>query len=291
MKKLFYELSPKEMNDQLMQKWGISLFRFAQVLAMCANDSDDPLRLPERLIIRKEKILKKKKLLLGLKKYLLKRIPEIDAAGWDLFQHEGPWTEDEVIKSAKLEPFFEQYLNPLIQETIKAENVYTSHPGARITTRSLLAAAWGGLIYQSRRQMDWDSQADLYEWFWMRLKDYAFYRCIEPPEDLVNYLTVQFHRYKENPDSEYCRTFYGSYDYLTIFAPTGTFVDHGFVYSLESLSPPSYKKGRSAELPDENEEVVGYFKSALELYSRAADQTPIPPLIIFPDKSHFSTAF
>jgi hypothetical protein len=289
--KLSIDLSPKEQNDRLLKAWGISLFRFAQVLAMCANDSDDSLQLPERLIIRKEKILKKKKLLLALKKDLLKRIPEIDAAGWDLFQHEGPWTEDEVIKVAKLEPFFELYFNPLIQDTIKTENEYTSHQGARITKRSLLAAAWGGLIYQSRRPMDWDSQADLYEWFWMRLKDYAFYKCIEPPEDLVNYLTVQFHRYKENPDSEYCRIFYGSRDYLTIFAPNGTFVDRGFEYSFESFSRPLYKKGRSPELPDENEEVVGYFKFALELYSGAAGQTPIPPLIIFPDKSHFSTAF
>jgi hypothetical protein len=291
MKKSFYELSSAEMNDQLMQKWGISLFRFAQVLAICANDSEDSLQLPERYIIRKEKILKKKKLLLTLNKYILRRIREIDAAGWDISEHEGLWTDDEVIKYAKLEPFFEQYFNPLLQDTKETENVYTSHPGARITKKSLLAAAWGGLVYQSHRRMDWDFQADLYEWFWMRLKDHAYYKCIEPPEDPVNYLTVQFHRYKKNPDSVYCRTFWASHDSLTIFSPNGTFVDIGFEYLIESLLVPLYRKGRSAELPDESYEVVGYFKYALELYSRAAYQPPVPPLILFPDKSYFSTAF
>jgi hypothetical protein len=291
MKKSFYELSSAEMNDQLMQKWGISLFRFAQVLAICANDSEDSLQLPERYIIRKEKILKKKKLLLTLKKYILRRIREIDAAGWDISEHEGLWTDDEVIIFAKLEPFIEQYFNPLLQDTTNTENEYTSHPGARITKKSLLAAAWGGLVCQSQRRMDWAFQADLYEWFWMRLKDHAYYKCIEPPEDLVNYLTVQFHRYKNNPDSVYCQTFWASHDSLTIFTPNGTFVDHGFVYLIESLCTPQYKKGRSAELPDENDEVIEYFKYALELYLRAAYQPPVPPLILFPDKLYFSTAF
>jgi hypothetical protein len=282
------DLPPKELNALTLAQWGVSLFKFSQVLAMCVNDS---FRLPERFIIRKEKILRKKRLLLALKKYILRKIPEIDAVGWDLSQHEGLWTEYEVIKFANLEPFFEQYFNPLMEHTTETENEYTSHPGARIKKRSLLAAAWGGLIYRPRGRMNWDSQADLYEWFWMRLKNYAYYKCIEPPEDLVNYLTVQFDRHKENPDSIYCRSFYGSGDYLTILAPNGTFVDRGFVYLLESLCALRYKKGRPAELPDEGEEVLEYFKSALELYSRTASQKPIPPLIIYPDKSHFSTAF
>jgi hypothetical protein len=290
MNKLFYELSSEEMNDNIVQRWGVSLFRFAQVFAMCANDSDDPLQLPGRYIIRKDKILRKKRLLLALKKELLKRIPGIDAAGWDL-QHEGPWTEDEVIRFAKLETFFEQYFNPLLEETINAENEYRPRQGPRIADRSLLAAAWGGLIDQSGRQMDWDLQADLFEWFWLKLKDHAFYKRLEPPEDLVNYLTVQFHRHKEDPNSEYCRTFYGSRDYLTIFAPNGTFVDRGFEFVRESLDAPLNGKGRSPELPDENEEVVGYFRFALELYQKADCRAFIPPAIIFPDKSHFPTTF
>lgn len=257
---------------------------------MCANDSEDPLQLPRRYIVRKDMILRKKRLLLGLKKELLKRIPEIDEADGGL-QREGPWMEEEVIRFAKLETFFEEYFNPLLEETINAEKEYRPHPGPRIADRSLLAAAWGGLINQSGRQMDWDLQADLYEWFWLKLKDHTFYKRLEPPEDLVNYLTVQFHRHKENPNSEYCRTFYGSRDCLTIFAPNGTFVDRGFEYSFESLVRPLYRKGHSPELPDENEEVIGYFKFALELYSGANCQTFMPPAIIFPDKSHFSTTF
>jgi hypothetical protein len=290
MKKPFYEYSSEEMNGQLKQAWGISLFRFAQVLAMCANDSDDPLQLPKRYIVRKDMIVRKKRLLLSLRKELLKRIPEIDEAGGGL-QREGPWMEEEVIRFAKLETFFEDYFNPLLEETINAEKAYSPHPGPRIANRSLLAAAWGGLIDQSGGEMDWELQADLYEWFWLKLKDHAFYKRLQPPEDLMNYLTVQFHRHKEDPNSEYCRTFYGSRDWLTIFAPNGTFVDRGFEYVHESLYAPLNGKGRSPELPDENEEVVGYFRFALELYQKADCRAFIPPAIIFPDKSHFPTTF
>src|SRR4030042_3639307 len=281
--KLFIELSPEEVNNSLLDKWGINLFKFAQVLAMCAGDA---LQLPEKYNVTKEKILKKKKLLIALKHYIFTRIPEIESLPKPWLEQE--LSEDEFIEEFKLKTFFKDYLEPNIKRIIELEKNYDVRQGTHVKKKSILAAAWGSLVYRSGRRMNWDLLANLYEWFWEKLGEHPYYKLIRPPDDLVNFLAVQYHRHKEQEDCIYCLRMYGRWDAFTIFAKNGTFVDRLLIYIGDALDIKHNESSGAINLPADNAEINEYFEYALGLYQKNGNFSfHKTPLIIFPNKSTF----
>lgn len=288
----FAELSAKDIDTRLLDKWGVSLFRFAQILATCAGDW---LQLPEQFNITKERLRRKRNLLLALGKHIIEQVKEIET---DALSGGRSRTEDEFLKSYRLEAFFYGYLNPRLAETIERENCYKPHQGARITKKSILAAAWGSLIYQNGQRMNWSLLADVYEWFWERLHNFPYYSSIKPPDDPVNYLTVQYHRHKKEADSVYCVEGYGQDDFLTLFASNGAFVDRTFAYADSLLESMHGKNNIPHDLSWDHEvafagtDLADYFRFSLSLYAKYG-KPPVyrSPLIIFPDRSWFSPDF
>ena len=131
----------------------------------------------------------------------------------------------------------------------------------------------------------WDLLADLYEWFWDRLKPYDYYRDLKPTSNLSNYLKIQYYRHKMNPTSRdlvliCCARLEG----LTILARDWSFSDANFG-GLRKYS----KMEKELQL---NYLLGEYYGYALDLYSNAkVDPDSFPPLIVFPDKSFFTTRF
>jgi hypothetical protein len=288
----FAELPAKEINARLLDRWGLSIFKFAQILATCAGDW---LQLPEGLNITKKKLQRKRRLLLALGKHVIRQIREIEAI--TSIGHESQ-TEGEFFKAYGLEPFFYGYLNPCLVETIERENSHRPHQGARITKKSILAASWGSLIYQNRQRMNWSLLADLYEWFWERLHNFPYYASMKPPDDLVNYLTVQYHRHSKDPDSFYCVRAYGQREFLIIFASDVAFVDRSFAYVDDLIEIMHKRKRGSPHQPWEHElafrgnDLAEYLRFSASLYTKYGK----PPLyrsalIVFPDKSSYSSEF
>lgn len=288
----FVELAAKEVNSRLLDRWGLSIFRFTQILATCAGDW---LQLPEQFNITKEKLQRKRRLLLALRKHIIEQVKEIESI---TFIGDRSKTADEFFKSYGLEAFFQGFLIPRLARTIEQENCYEPRQGARITKKSILAAAWGSLIYQNGQRMNWSLLADVYEWFWERLHDFPYYSSIKPPDDLVNYLTVQYHRHKKEADSVYCVESYGQNDFLTIFASNGAFVDRTFAYVDNLLESMHGKNEIPHDLPWDHEvafagtDLADYFRFSLSLYAKYG-KPPVyrSPLIIFPDRSWFSPDF
>lgn len=284
--------NPELANRILLDTWGISIFRFAQVLATCVGDW---LQLPEQFNITKDKLLRKRRLLLALGKHIIKQVKEIESITSIGDQSH---MEDEFFKAYMLEDFFKGYLNPRLARTIERENCYKPHQGAHITKKSILAASWGSLVYRDGQRMNWSLLADVYEWFWERLDSCPYYASIKPPDDLVNYLTVQYHRHKKEADSVHCVKSYGQKDFLTIFASKRAFVDRAYAYVDSILESMHGKRKMPINLPWDHEvafagsDLADYFHFALCLY-RKYGKRPVrrSPLIIFPDRSWFSADF
>lgn len=264
----FVELAAKEVNSRLLDRWGLSIFRFAQILATCAGDW---LQLPEQFNVTKAKLQRKRGLLLALRKHIIKQIKEIESI---TFIGDRSQTEEEFFKSYDLEAFFDGYLNPRLAETMERENCHKPHQGARITKKSILAAAWGSLIYENQQRMNWSLLADVYEWFWERLQNFPYYASIKPPDDLVNYLTVQYHRHRKEADSIYCVKAHGQKDFLTIFASNAAYVDRTFAYtdhildSMHGKNEAPLHQTWEHELAFQGNDLAEYLRLSANLYRK-----------------------
>lgn len=288
----FTEFSADKVNELLQTTWHLNLFRFAQILATCASGW---LQRPEMLNLTKAKLKRQRKLLIALKKYILKRLEEIDSVTFFVDKN---LPEEELINQYKLTDFFERYFNPLMAQTNAMLGAHKPKQGAHIAKRSVLAASWGSLIYKHGQKMNWALLADLYEWFWERLRTSPYYRAIKPPDDLVSYLAVQYHRHKKNPDSIYCVETYGQQEFLTILASKGSFVDRNFAYVDDILINLHGKKrvpqnlSWEHELAFEGNDLADFLFFSASLYTkRRISNVHQYPLIIFPDRSWYSPEF
>jgi hypothetical protein len=296
------DFSPQKVNDLLLKKGGISLFKFAQLFAACAADWHT---LPPKYRRTKGKILKRKRSLVALKTSIIKRISDYEEAETFPSWVDRNMSEAEIIKRCWLDPFFNNYFNPRMETTIELEKRYKPQRGRPpINRKSLLAATWGRLKYQCGHKIEWKLIADLYEWFWERLKDYDYYENMKSTEDPVNYFPVQFHRHKNRDMSIYYGR-YAKYDDISVFANNGSSVDYRFSYMFfilynaldKKLRPPisynDYRELAKHEYPpyDHSEtEMDHYYHKVLEHYLEMGVKTEhMPPLIMFPDKSFFST--
>jgi len=346
--------SPADVNSLLLDKWGISLFRVAQVFAVSPVDqflmrSDYPFNPQEIKEIRRN--------LKAMGGYILKR-------GRSIFKiigrlKEPPTSEisdDELIKLMRLEGFFKKYVRGHRVGLRYIEKVtLQGRRGSGINKRTIIALGWGNMISESGRRIDWRMLGSLYDWLWEKLAPYGFYRDLEPPSGLEEDLRRQYNRYrwpggaadyliektkiKESQVFEFMAkfithqffggkdedfegkisadeypklfmnflvdSFLGSREGLTLFSKNQSLadpmflflyfrlqrmVDEGLFPDLAGSNPTGIVSQEGSDWPYKASEIDEYFKFAVSLFlDHKVDLGSPTPLIIFPDKSYFST--
>ncbi|MBE3050018.1 hypothetical protein IMZ48_47460 [Candidatus Bathyarchaeota archaeon] len=277
--------SAKVANEILMKYYGISIFKFAQALAIMAHD---PLHKERELGRSPHEVAELKRVLTGLKHDILQGIQRVEQL-LSRKNEKAPIKSkpnlSRLIITCGLDNFFNGYYSHTMELIRFYEANKTAYKGAVIKKSSLVAAGWGNMVQLMDLKIRWDLLADLYEWFWDRLKPYDYYRDLKPTSSLSNYLKIQYYRHKMNPTSRdlvlvCCARSEG----LTILAKDWSLSD-AYFYALSKYSEMN-KKAQSKYVLRE------YLKCALDLYSNSkVSPDNGPPLIVFPDKSFFSTSF
>lgn len=288
------ELSPQAVNDILRRHSGLELFVFAQEFSHSFW-----LYNYERWLLAPREL---SRYLDGLKKLhhdILARIRRIDKAYKAV-------TEQEIIEYYKLEPFFNK-----IEFLIRTEDEWseTRRLGPGLSMISIIAVRWGRLIKESgTKAAVWPLLADLYMWFWERLKDYSYYEIANPEKneesDIETFLRVQHSRYKGEefiaplgPEDRLpgVTVFGDSYTWET---PRPIFITRFLLtnkYLGEPIGPINQKVLQIYER--HGYDVWGWARAATYLPDALTEKRKlqllprVPPLIIFPNGSYFSTDF
>jgi hypothetical protein len=181
---------PQTVNEMLMNKWGISLFKFSQVFAV--SPADAPFR----------------RLGLPFKLRDVKAVLEtVDRMQNDILQgarqlhkffHGGQteFSEKKFMEETGIRAFFLDYLYPRQILATFYELMLGTKRGKRINNKTIIAVGWGNLVSQTHDKVDWRTLGDLYYWFWERLASYPVYKEWTPVAGIENYLKVQFTRYR-----------------------------------------------------------------------------------------------
>jgi hypothetical protein len=354
--KIPLEDTPKAVNIRLLDKLGISLFKFAQVFAVSPVDqflmrSDYPFNPQEIKEIRLN--------LRAMGDYILKR-------GRSIFKITGrlkepPTSEisdDELIKLMWLEKFFKEYVRRHRVGLRYIEKV-TLHGrrGSGINRRTIIALGWGNMISESGRRIDWKMLSSLYDWLWEKVAPYGFYRYLEAPSGLEEDLKRQYNRYRwpggavnyivekskieESQVLEFLSNFIshqffggqegyfeskismdefpklfmnflvdaflGAREGLALFSrnqsladPMFLFmyfrlqkmVDEGLYPDLKGINPAGIVSSKDTDWPYKASEIDELFRVVVSLFlDHKVDLEAPPPLIVFPDRSYFSTSF
>lgn len=273
------DLSPKKVNDFLLETFGISIFKFAQVFAY---PIEKMIISPRQRCWRKtvvgdivwtpQDIKKTKEILLKLKGDIIRGMLDIDI----LFLGRQTLTEEKIVKGNEFKKFFVEFYDPVLKSVLEVEKTI-NYKGIDINPKSLIAAGWGNLIHESGAKIQWRILADLYNWFWEKLKVYKYYRILEPPDGIESLFPVQYQRHKKNVELK--REWFNwrtKLDGITVFQKSRQW----------SAGP-----GCLIELDGD----ASYCKFILDIYAAhkfyVRESEKWPPLIVFPDKSYFSTAF
>jgi len=348
--------SPRKAHELLMDKWGISLFKFAQVFAVS----------PIELFLQKSSYPFSNKEMKEVKRTLKKmqdclfiggrHIREIINKPLKLPVNE--ISNDELVKEMQLQEFVKKYVHKYEMLTRYVEKTSLHGKiGVGLNKKTIVAVGWGNLISQGKRRIDWKLLGYLYEWFWYKVFSYKYYAEWKPVFGLEEHLRHQYsvHRWAGGAGEYVCsklkmsesevQTFMtnlfvqrlvgGKEDYfrdklpmsetkfqrlflnllidaylaevdgLTLFSKNQSFADPWFLFmfiwlgkAVANISLPDEVKERlaatmlldGAELPYENTQFGDFMKIALNYYlDHKADFSELPPLIVFPDKSCFST--
>ena len=190
-----FNLSPEEVNNCLLEKWGISLFKFAQVFAVSPADqfllrTDYPFSSKEIKTIKHH--LKAMQGDLIYRGRLIQRI-----TSKFLESPTKSMTDEDLIKHMRLEGFFKEYIRKH-EEVIRWAAKVSLHnkKGSRINKKTIIALGWGNLIAGKSRRMDWAMLGELYYWLWEKVSGYGFYREWKPSYGIEEYLRHQYVRYR-----------------------------------------------------------------------------------------------
>lgn len=357
MNKILPEHSATEVNKLLMGKWEISLFKFAQVFAVCPVEqllqrTEYPFSYQEISAIKRNlnkmraDLLKRGRFILNITNRLSP--PPIKSI-----------SDDELIKHMRLERFFKEYIHRLEIGVRYIETICLfGKRGREMNKKTIIALGWGNLVSERRRRIDWEMLGDLYEWFWERLSPYEFYNKLKPSSGIAEDLRALYNRHRwvggaKNYVNEHMKirkneifqfwsnfilqkfvggkedyltsklpltwtefpkffmnimidAYLGTREGLTLFSKDQSLADPLFLFTyiwleMEGKSiypelggkiPFGIKLSPDAEMPYQRSDIGDYFNYAIKLFlEHKVDLMNPPPLIIFPDKSPFSTAF
>jgi hypothetical protein len=193
--KIFLGDAPKDVNDLLLNKWGISLFRFAQVFAVSPVDqflmrTDYPFSRQEIKAIRRN-LKKMGDDLLERGRFVLRMTQRLG---------ESPIKElsdDQLIKHMGLGEFFNDYIRRHRVALRYCEKVsLQGKRGSSINKKTIIAIGWGNLVSEEDRRINWKLLAQLYDWLWAQVASHKFYNELRPPDSLEEYLRKQYDRYR-----------------------------------------------------------------------------------------------
>jgi len=186
---------PQKVNKLLMDKWGISLFKFAQIFAVSPTD----------IYIQKgnkpfnsEELRELKNSLIKMWKQVLNRARHIE----QMFSKAGglpsrAFSDYELVKEEGLDALYHQYILP--RELLAFYVEKTRQLGKRgigLCKKSIIAVGWGNLVANKGYRIDWKLLGDLYFWFWEKINTYKSYKEWAPTEGIEDYLKVQYHRHR-----------------------------------------------------------------------------------------------
>jgi len=196
--RIFDDLSAKEVDEILQEKFGISLYRFARALALSIW-----IKTTSRYQFYTDQQVKElRKIALEMRKYFLKQYDKIESLGQAGLRRDDPdylaVQRDEKQEEQLLKKFGINKLiaHALTEAEILEKMYFNKKRGSYVDTKSLLAVGWGNLL-QKKRIKKWILLADLYYWFWARLEAFPFYRDLAPTKDIQNFLRIQFVRYEK----------------------------------------------------------------------------------------------
>jgi len=186
---------PKEINKILVEKWGISLFKFAQVFAVS----------PLELVLQRNdypftgKEIREIKHVIGkMQADLIKggrRIRRITKIIWDV--PEEKVSDDQLLKEMHLGEFIDKYIHRFEVAARYLEKVsFLGGPGAGLNTKSIIAVGWGNLVSEGHRRIDWQLLGQLYEWFWDKVCPYKKYAEWRPVDGLEEHLRHQYNSHR-----------------------------------------------------------------------------------------------
>lgn len=191
--------SPDRVNDLLSKKWGISIFKFAQVFAVSPIDR----YLEKRNIPFDYQTIKDIRDELS-KMYgdILKRARRIDALmDRSEVQAKKKLSDLELGNEKEIRDFYINYIYPrLLLTTFFERSSQLGKRGGGLNRKSIVAAGWGNIIAKRGKRIDWTLLGDLYLWFWERVCQYDGYAKWNPPEGIEEYLKCQYHEHRFRGD-------------------------------------------------------------------------------------------
>lgn len=300
-------LTPKDLHDILNKELGVGLFRFAQAFAASFNLANYANIWPTY-----ETLKKQRRILAKLRSDIIHGLLGLVPPDSPQTKVIAGFTEDLGLKRLfdmidKKESRIKFWEKEKREVGLKKKGI---GPGPNV--KSLIAAGWGILTNVTIKKSSWPLLADLYEWFWARVDELEAYKEARPPDDLVSYLSIQYFRYKKSEwPSLFVRhllsdgiTTLGR-DWLdddptaceiVLWALSGR-LDMPQPEDLESEEPvlKIYESHGIDLSPWEKSahELLGlpWEKENEKLRDLVKRLPRLPPLIVFPDGSYFSTAF
>jgi len=303
MEKDFVDHSPQELNSILIEKTGITLFPFADVLGALLYEQQksggEIPRLKKAGEIDRATLQDQKKRI----KNLINKIIEVLADY--RFSIEGKPDLRNALKKNKedavklieelysLSGLFDLLTNKLlnrIESDLTFKQILRGR-GASIKPINLLISMWALLIQCGGRYypitgfpespflaaLDWELLANIFCWFWKKLAPYEFYKSLQPSKDVFpEDLKSQFYKHKKRWIS------YFEYFYSVSFNKVGFIIyfgKNGVDYSHRDLHALKKVTGYSL-----NEKEVDF----LERFFKPYVFGNLSHLIIFPDFSYLA---
>jgi len=194
MNRILPEDKPERVNDLLLDKWGISLFKFAQVFAVSPADqflieTSFPFSHREIKAMRRN-LNKMGDDLMKRGRFILKFMERLGASSPE------ETSDDELIKHMKLESFFDEYIHGHMKALRYYEIIsLQGKRGRGINKKSIIALGWGNLISEKGHRIEWKLLSDLYDWLRNRVGSSEFYRELDAPSGLAEDLRRDYCRY------------------------------------------------------------------------------------------------
>ena len=186
---------PQKVNSLLVDRWGISLFRFAQVFAVAPVDHFVQRR-AKPLTYREVTEIKAalRKMVDGILRGTRKIDRILDRAGGKPLRD---ISDAEILSDKAIRAFYVEYIAP--REILAAYFERTQQLGKKgtgLNKKSIIAVGWGTLVAKSGNRIDWKLLGDLYFWLWGRLSHFSSYREWAPSDGIEDYLKIQYHRHR-----------------------------------------------------------------------------------------------
>jgi len=108
--------------------------------------------------------------------------------------------EDYLLECLKEKYKLKEFFDFIDKKTANFSKIIkTRKPGTPIRKANLILSLWSYLIFSKKNQLDWNLIADLFDWFWNRLKSYKLYHILNPnnKESDIDYFRSQFYRNRE----------------------------------------------------------------------------------------------